>query len=166
MSTIDNIIIKDMETPEERYGKSVVHYRSWQHTYRGLIPQEYLDAMSVEKSAAITERYPDDTLIAIADDTVIGFAGYGPARDQDLVNAGEVYAIYVLPEYQHMGAGYALMQEAVRRLAAYDCIAVWALGTNQNAIEFYHRYGFVPDGQEKTTVIGQPVREIRMIYER
>ena len=40
------------------------------------------------------------------------------------------------------------------------------LSGNENAIRFYERYGFVPDGTQQTLLPGTPSTELRMIYTR
>lgn len=58
-------------------------------------------------------KFPENTLVAKDKEKVVGFAVYGPSRDEDLPDAGEVVAIYVLSEYYGRKIGYRLMNEAV-----------------------------------------------------
>ena len=96
----------------------------------------------------------------------VGFAVYSPSRDEDLMDAGEVVAIYVLSEYYGHKIGYRLMNEAVSRLSENNTIFVWVLEQNERAIRFYHRYGFEFDGCKKQLNLGTPVPAVRMIMKR
>ena len=160
------IIIKPMETLAEMEGKSQVHYTSWQETYRGQLPDDYLDSMSPEKCLAITRHWPERTLVALEGNTVVGFACYGAYAQEDLPGAGEIVALYVLASHQKKQIGYRLMQEAIARMPQYSRIALWVLKGNQKAIPFYQRFGFAFDGKEKTLLIGKHVTEQRMIYQK
>ena len=95
----DSICIKLAETDEELCGRGYVHCTSWQEAYRGIVSDRYLDSMTVEATTARARQFPENTLVAKDREKVVGFAVYGSSRDEDLMNAGEVIAIYVLSEY-------------------------------------------------------------------
>ena len=109
---------------------------------------------------------PENTLIAKDKEKVVGFAVYGPSRDEDLADAGEVVAIYVLSEYYGRKIGYRLMNEAVSRLSGYNTIFVWVFEKNERAINFYRKYGFEFDGCKKQWNLGAPVTIVRMTMKR
>ena len=79
-------------------------------------------------------------------------------------DAGELYAIYVLPQAWGSGAGAALMREAVAGLReAFDGDAVlWVLEDNPRARRFYEREGWRLDGgRKRDTFLGVEVGEVR-----
>ena len=162
----DSIIIKSAETDEELCGRGYVHCTSWQEAYRGIVYDQYLDTMTVEATTARARNFPDNTLVAKDKEKVIGFAVYGPSRDEDLMDAGEVVAIYVLSEYYGRKIGYRLMNEAISRLSEYTTFFVWVLEKNERAIHFYHKYGFEFDGAKKVWNLGTPVTIVRMVMKR
>ena len=162
----DSIIIKSAETDEELCGRGYVHCTSWQEAYRGIVCDRYLDSMTVEATTARARQFPENTLIAKDKEKVVGFAVYGPSRDEDLKDAGEVVAIYVLSEYYDHKIGYRLMNEAFSRLSEYNTIFVWVLEKNERAISFYRKYGFEFDGSKKEWNLGTPVSIVRMIKKR
>ena len=164
--TNDSIIIKVAETDEELCGRGYVHCTSWQEAYRGIVCDRYLDTMTVEATTARARQFPENTLIAKDKEKVVGFAVYGPSRDEDLMDAGEVVVIYVLSEYYDRNIGYRLMNEAISRLKEYNTIFVWVLEKNERAIRFYQRYGFEFDGCKKEWNLGTPVSIVRMIKKR
>lgn len=161
-----NITIKKMETPAEIEGKAYVHWKAWQETYTGLLPQDYLGSLTLEKCVKMAYQWPDNILVAKDGDKVIGFAGYGVHRDDALPETGEVFAIYILSDYYGKKVGYALIQAALERLSDYPRIAVWVLKGNQRAIRFYEKCGFRFDGTEKPVNLGQESVELRMILVR
>lgn len=57
---------------------------------------------------------------------VVGFAAAGPARVSSLGQAGELYAIYVLPHRQRRGLGRLLFARTVESLAAQGVDAIVA----------------------------------------
>ena len=162
----DTICIKMAETDEELCGRGYVHCTAWQEAYRGIVCDRYLDSMTVEATTARARQFPENTLVAKDQEKVVGFAVYSPSRDEDLTDAGEVVAIYVLSEYYGHKIGYRLMNEAVSRLSEYNTIFVWVLEQNERAIRFYHRYGFEFDGCKKQLNLGTPVPAVRMIMKR
>ena len=111
-------------------------------------------------------RWPERTLVAKDGDHVIGFVCYGAYQDQTLPQHGEIYALYVLQDYQKQGVGFALMNAAIEKLQTYSHIALWVLKGNQRAIAFYQQYGFILDGTEQELTLITPVTECRMIYQR
>ena len=160
------INIKHMETEDEIKGKAYVHWKAWQEAYAGLIDQDFLDGRTpetAEERALKAFRNGYKTLIAKDGNRVIGFADYGPYRGDDLTDAGEVYAIYILKEYYGKSVGYALMNKALEELKANSQAVVWVLEGNERAIRFYKRCGFQPDGKKQIITLGKPVTEIRMI---
>lgn len=159
-----NIIIKRMETDEEIKGKAFVHFQSWQEAYSGIVKQAYLDERTIEKCEEMALNTLDSTIIAKDGERVIGFAQYGKYNYDDLENAGEIIALYVLADYYGKGIGYRLMQEAMQYLSDYPQIALFVIKDNQRAIDFYTRYGFRFDGQEGMTQIGATVA--RMVLKR
>jgi GNAT superfamily N-acetyltransferase len=159
--------------PEDAAAITVVHVRSWQGAYRGLLPQEYLDGLDpagrVEWWRQSLERpgWPAaGTLVALSDGQVSGFANIGPTRDCGAGDArvGEVNAIYVLPEAWGAGLGRALMTAALGELAAggYESATLWVLESNARARRFYERAGWTTDGSAKEAdIAGARVTEVR-----
>ena len=155
------IIIKPMETEEEIRGKAYVHWKSWQETYRGIVHDAYLDALTYEKCLEIAQNRANTLVMKDGERDVIGFAAYGKTGEE----TGEVFAIYVLEAYQKKRLGYALMNWCRTQLKDCKEICVRTLKDNRKAIAFYERYGFRPDGTEETLTLGKPVTAIRMVYE-
>ena len=152
---------------------ALVHIRSWQSAYRGLIDDEILDNLdaTLDRRVAYWERTlsSDITghvhLVADIDGEVMAFLSASPARDDDLDGtSAEVPVIYALEEVWGRGHGAGLMNEAFDRLAAmqYSQVVLWVLDTNDRARRFYERGGFDTDGSVKIDDInGARVSEVR-----
>mgnify|MGYP004704394377 CR=1 FL=1 len=143
--------------------KAYVHYQSWKETYRRLMEARYLEKHTLEKCIQIATRYPENTLVAIYEQKVVGFAVYTESSHDDHV-FGEIKAIYVLKEAQGKGIGTSLMKECLNRLNHHEHILVWVLHNNQKSIEWYHHIGFKVDGETKTVKVldDYSLHEIRM----
>ncbi len=151
----------------------LVHVRSWQAAYRGLVPQDYLDHLDPAARAARWHRHLQQTdwaragvLVAEAGDELEGFASYGPSRDEDAerIWVGEISTIYVLAAAWGQGLGRRLMAGAVERLAAagYAQATLWVLDTNARARRFYAAAGWSEDGVTlEDASLGFPLAEIR-----
>ena len=156
------IIIKTMETPEEIEGKSLVHWQTWREAYDNLLPAEYQETMTLDRCRFFSQKYPENTLIAMDGKKVVGFISYGNFRDE-AIQAGEIIALYVLKDYYGKGVSKQLMHAAFVALDQFSEIYLWVLKDNKRAIAFYQKMGFTFDGQEKILKLGKPVKELRMM---
>jgi GNAT superfamily N-acetyltransferase len=154
-----------IELREARRGDELavadVHIRAWQEAYRGLMADEFLDALEVEDRAG---RYtfesldPDGptTLLAVQEgedcgEIILGFATFSRSRDVDASDHGEIVALYVDPERYEGGVGRMLMAEARRRLweAGFTEALLWVLDGNDRAARFYEGEGWTRDGAKR-----------------
>ena len=156
------IIIKTMETPEEIEGKSLVHWQTWREAYDDLLPADFQETMTLEKCRFFSQKYPENTLIAMDGKKVVGFISYGNFRDE-AIQAGEIIALYVLKDYYGKAVSKQLMHAAFVALDQFSEIYLWVLKDNKRAIAFYQKMGFTFDGQEQILKLGKPVKELRMM---
>ena len=156
------VIIKLMETPEEIEGKSLVHWQTWREAYDDLLPAEFQETMTLERCRFFSQKYPENTLIAMDGKKVVGFISYGNYRDET-IRTGEIIALYVLKDYYGKGVSKQLMHAAFVALDQFSEIYLWVLKDNKRAIAFYQKMGFTFDGQEKILELGKPITEIRMV---
>lgn len=153
---------------------AAVRVRGWQTTYSGLMPQTYLDRLSIVEDAARRREFfargLGDVVNLIAEapgGQVVGWACFGPYRDTDLPSGdAELYALYVQPEHLGTGTGHALLVESIRRAVERDFprLRLWVVAGNTRARQFYERAGFTIDGGEESyDVDGVPVPEVRYV---
>ena len=155
--------------PEDALAVARVHVRSWQQAYRGLLPQDYLDSLEPEQRAphydfATDNPYRAHTLVAVQQESIVGFATTMPSRDQDHPDFGELCALYVEPEHWGRGVGLALSAEtrnALRQQGFHDAL-LWVLQGNERAQGFYRRDGWISEGTQRAeTLWGIMVNELR-----
>ncbi|MBP1852274.1 GNAT family N-acetyltransferase [Rhizobium halophytocola] len=127
---------------------SETHRLAWQNAYAGLIPHRALTAMIERRgrgwwSKAI--RGPATVLVADVAGTIAGYATVGLNRANALPVEGEVYELYMRPEYQGIGLGHMLFGEARRLLKSLKCngMVVWCLEDSENATRFFRSNGGV-----------------------
>ena len=150
----------------EKYtdGFGMVLYQAWEQTYRGLMPDSFLDKRNPEKLIENAKHYPDNKLVAICDGNTVSAVCYNSvARDfASDGNTGEIVALYVLKEYQGYGIGKALLKAAAERLDGKS-ITLFVLKGNENAMAFYKHMGFEFTGKEiYQTVDGGEIFELEM----
>lgn len=152
-----------------------IHVRSWQAAYRGLIDQSFLDALSVADRAdrwrgIFADPHPLTiaTLVAVRDDTILGWTSFGASRDPEPAPEpapepepepasaptpeGEIYGIYADPDSWSTGVGHALLTAAEQQIvqAGHTRAHLWVLDGNDRADAFYASHGWVADGATKT----------------
>lgn len=161
---INDLEIKKMETDDEIRGKAYVHWKAWHEAYPGMVNEEYLDKLTIEKCEKIAYSWPNNLIVAKDNGRVIGFVGYGD-RGDEAPDTGEIFALYVLSEYYGKGVAQRLMEAGLKQLERYPQICLWVLKDNKRAIRFYEKCGFSPDGKEMTSPNIGAV-EIRMIMKK
>ncbi len=162
------LVVRPAE-PRDADAIAAVHVASWRAAYDGIVPRSVLDRLSVERRAAFWRDALGETGgvgIWVADEgSVVGFASSGAARDEDLEpRAGEVQAIYLLPEAWGQGIGRALLEAATVALRerGLDPLVLWVLTDNDRGRRFYERQGWRPDGSARSLDFdGTPIEELR-----
>lgn len=153
---------------------AAVHVASWQVAYRGLLPDELLDGLSVADRARIwSDRLgapaPRSRTVLVVDGAaVLGFTTTGPTRDVDADPAvGELFAIYLDPPAWGRGVGgllHAGMLDGLRS-DGFTRARLWVLDGNERALRFYRRQGWRETGETKADRDlggGVPLRERRL----
>lgn len=140
-----------------------LHVQVWQQAYRGLLAQEYLDAMQwrgrrEERWQTWVSEFADGSpnsagnclFVAVhtSSGAIAGFALAGPSRDEDAVLPHELMALNVLAAHHGTGVAQQLMAATVGDRPAY----LWVLRGNNRAITFYRKVGFELDGVSKDDV--------------
>lgn len=137
-------------TPDDAPAIAYVHVEVWRTTYRGLLPDDVLAQLSVERrsegwrqAAAQSGQAGRALFVAHEDGRIVGFAGCGPERTGDPRYTGELYAVYVLESHQRQGIGRSLVRYVVEALVsgAHRAMLLWVLTANVGARRFYESLG-------------------------
>lgn len=147
-----------------------IHSQSWKVAYKGIVPDEILNNITIKKrqkyfEKALTEGWEEDAII-FNDNKAVGLICIGKCRDIDKEGScGEIWGIYLLPEYWNMGIGSELINWGVSELKKrnYDKVTLWVLEDNLNARKFYEKIGFEHDGTIKEITIGKTLNEYRYV---
>ena len=123
-----------------------VHDAAWRYAYDGIIPATELARIITRRGSRWWNRaIRRGTAILVMEvgGEICGYATFGPNRARNLGQKGEIYEIYLLPEYQGVGLGTRLFLSARKELArfGFGSTVVWALADNTNACRFYQNAG-------------------------
>ena len=161
-----DIIVRGAQ-PEDAERIARVHVASWQGTYRGIVSDSVLDNLSVEERTQawleVIGKPESPVTVSCRGDTITGFVGYGPARDDDVSGDGELYAIYVHPDDWNTGTGAKLMGTCSDWLKdRFPSAVLWVLRDNDRARRFYESWNWKPDGKsEVLDGLGEGIVEVR-----
>src|ERR1700680_3265173 len=122
------------------------HDEAWRMAYQGIIPGTELDRLINRRGPAWWEsaiRKGSRIALLQFGDKVAGYANYGRNRAGSLHYDGEIYELYLRPEYQGLGFGRRLFTAARRDLAqsGLKSMVIWALSDNDPAVGFYRALG-------------------------
>src|ERR1700726_2247491 len=118
------------------------HDEAWRTAYQGIIPGAELDKLINRRGPAWWEgaiRKGSRITLLQFGDKVSGYANYGRNRARSLYYDGEIYELYLRPEFQGLGFGRKLFTAARRDLvqSGLQSLVVWALSDNEPAVGFY-----------------------------
>ncbi|KQZ49327.1 GCN5 family acetyltransferase [Rhizobium sp. Root149] len=132
--------------PNDATAVSEVHREAWSQAYAGLIPHRQLTEMLERRGEAWWRRAtrgPATLLVLDVAGTIAGYATVGLNRARALPQDGEIYEIYLRPEFQGIGMGRKLFGESCRLLRSLGCkgLVVWCLEDSEHAVRFFRRHG-------------------------
>ena len=145
-----------------------VQVDSWRSTYSGMIPQDFLDALSYEHRAAvwrtILSDQSDRQFVFVAEDpdkNIFGFAAGGHVECCDLDYEGELSSIYLLESHQRMGIGSLLTAKLAKRLLeeGIRSMLVWALEASPSRL-FYEALGAALVSEREIIIGGTQLKEV------
>ena len=133
---------------DDARGIATVHVNVWLSAYRGILSDDVLSQLSVDRSEVMRQERLREvgTFCYVAEATagrIVGFVDGGLERDGDTDYEGEIYAMYVLTEHQRQGIGLQLFNQAVEWFGSEDIstMLIWVLAANVGARRFYKAMG-------------------------
>lgn len=126
-----------------------VNVDTFTRTQRGIVPDSIIDGLTYAgaeerfRRMLSSTRTSTEVFVAEADGHVIGYAMTGLARERVRQYEGELYGIYILPEYHGRGIGRRLMTEAASHLRQQGLTSLFVVvfGQNTAARRFYETLG-------------------------
>jgi ribosomal protein S18 acetylase RimI-like enzyme len=175
------LIVVRRARPADAPGIGVVHVDVWRTAYVGILPDSFLQGLSMRR---MTAHYGDAirgretaVFVAIASGSdvqrgspphVVGFvtAGRGRQGGPNRIADGEIETLYVLDDYRDRGVGRALIRAAASALAESGCTSayLWVLRDNPSRW-FYRRLGGRAVADSTTHVAGQKVPQTAFLWD-
>jgi ribosomal protein S18 acetylase RimI-like enzyme len=144
---------------------ALVHVESWRSTYAGIVPDSHLASLNINRRASMWRnsimRGGGLIFVTETERGVEGFVTGGALRDPIEGYDAEMYAIYLLREWQRQGMGRALVRALAGALVerGHKSMAVWVLDKNP-AVGFYQRLGGIQIAQKGIEIGGMRLEEL------
>lgn len=146
--------------PEEAEQIIDINIKVWNSAYKNLIPQEIIDKLQFKnderiKSKEKSLRDKNNTFVALVDGKMVGFHTFGKTKFDGYPNAGEIYAGYILDEYQGLGLGRKMAIACMKELLenGYTELITACLEGNPSN-EFHKSLGGVLIDQKEFSPLG------------
>ncbi len=144
MTTVPIDIRKSAESDSADLAR--LYREAWRYAYRGIIPGIALEAMIARRGTDWWRRaYRRNlrTLVLDFDGMTAGYVTFGRCRSADRLAEGEIYELYLNPEFHGAGFGRHLFRAAREELVRRDLkrLIVWSLADNPAACRFYAAMG-------------------------
>ena len=112
------------------------HDEAWRSAYQGIIPGAELEKLINRRGPQWWDsaiRKGSRVSVLVFGDKVAGYANYGRNRARSLHFEGEIYELYLRPEFQGLGFGRRLFTSARRDLlqSGLKSMVIWALSDNE-----------------------------------
>ncbi len=158
-------------TEQDARGITEVNTYTWLTTYKGIIPDDILENRlktmeeRIIKTAKAIKNKQDDFYVALIDNKIVGIMCYGKSRNKDYPDCGEIYAIYVLKEYQGYHIGTKLFLTGIKQLknAGFNNMILNVLEGNP-AIKFYEKFGGIKKGFQQELLSDFNLKENIMYF--
>jgi GNAT superfamily N-acetyltransferase len=99
---------------------------------------------------------------------IVGFVDGGKERSHPEKGIGEIYAIYLLKEFQMQGIGRKLFEAARQSLieAGMKSMVVWVLDNSPNKRFYLSTGGKLQTGVKTLNVAGNPIVLVHYLWEK
>ena len=138
-------------TVDDAFWIAYVSATTWYTSYKWLVPQKILEnriATIPERAEKTRNRIQNKKIFLVAIDTkndkVIWMLSFGPSRNENYRDDWEIYAFYILKEYQRLGIGRRLFLAWIQEILNlwYNNMIINVLDWN-DAVWFYQKFWWV-----------------------
>lgn len=157
---------------DDAQGIAEVHVDSWRSTYQGIIPDDFLDNLSVEQRTELWKINiaKEENYVVVAENNagqIIGFADAWKRDSNAVENVSDLTSIYLLENYQGKGIGKRLFQAqfAHFKKMGYEKIFVEVLEENKTRF-FYEYYGAKLVQTVQIKIGGKILNELIYVWEK
>lgn len=156
-------------TAEDSGALADLHRVAWRYAYAGIIPGRALERIIGSRGPRWwrhIHRRGAAVLILELDGQIAGYARLGPVRPQGWNSTGEIYELYLSPEFHGAGLGEHLFCEARRRLFSRGLtrLVVWSLSANELGCRFYKALGGREVARSTTRIGGAALTKIGFVW--
>ncbi|WP_421385253.1 GNAT family N-acetyltransferase [Bacillus salacetis] len=151
--------------PHDAKGIAKVHVDSWKSTYADILPEDYLNNLSYEKREQFWFKAIPNGGVYIAENNkgeIVGFSSGGKERSGEYQGFdGELYAIYILKEYQGLGIGKDLVSPIINALKGMglNSMLVFVVADNSSRY-FYEALGGIKIDTVQVEIAGEKLSEL------
>ncbi len=159
--------VRNINESDDRQAISRIYEESWKYAYRGIIPQDYLDAIPAGRWVNRINDPNMHSVVLLDKEKAIGTSSFCESRIEEMRGHGEIVSIYLLPEYMGKGYGKLLLNADIEQLKelGYSEIFLWVLEENKRARAFYESFGFIKSEKIlKETIGGKEITEVQYRY--
>jgi ribosomal protein S18 acetylase RimI-like enzyme len=143
-----------------------IHFNSYQEVYKNIMPISFISKITQEsmanKFSKILNENKEKISVLSIHKNIIGFVSYGSDRENP--KEGEIISIYLDPLYFRQKYGATLMDFAIQKLKlkGYQKINLWVLQNNEQAINFYLKFGFEITDKKQILIDSELLDEFKM----
>lgn len=146
--------IRIASTYEDMLSASVIHAKGWQSAYKDMVSADIISQITTDYWLSFFKQNSPSQSLGLAilsyQREDVGAATFSYSRDYAPL-WGEIPTFFVLPDQWEKGLTDPLMDFLLEQLWDMGChpVHLWSTGQNEKALDFYHKYGFKPDGRTK-----------------
>ena len=137
---------------------SLVLAKSWKTAYRGIVDDDYLDALKEDHWVAfLTKGLNDDAIFSMVlcdGQEIVGVSVLTKSENEGKVH---LISLYLLPDKIGHGLGHLFYSEIEKEIVnrGFNTCILDVLENNKRAIRFYEEHGFTDTDTETPAVLGE-----------
>lgn len=128
---------------EDAKGIARVHVDSWRTTYKGIIPDDFLNNLSYEQRTELWKKNiaKEDNYVVVAENNegqIVGFADAWKRETNLVESSSDLTSIYLLEEYQGQGIGKKLFKELFEHFKQLGYVKIFVEVLEENNTRYFY----------------------------